>query len=76
MSTRLYSDRTTIRPNSNPTTSLPAGAAAQRGGPYAGTAALAALQAWVWSSSVVPKLTSTNFVHGVAGFVVLGSHWR
>jgi hypothetical protein len=65
----LSADRTTIRPRSNLTASLPAGAAAPRGGPYAGAAALAALQAWVWSSSLVPKLTSTTFVHGSAGFI-------
>ena len=72
MNSQISSHRTAIRPRSTATTSLPAGAAAQRGGPFAGTAALVSLQAWVWSSSVVPKLTSTTFVHGFAGFVAQG----
>ena len=74
MSTQLCSDRTATRPTTSLPSSLPAGAAAQRGGPYAVAAALAALQAWIWTSSVVPKLTSTTFVHGLGvlgGFVTL-----
>jgi hypothetical protein len=44
-------------------------AARVRSGPSAGLVALVALQAWVWTASALPKLTSRTFLIGFARFV-------
>lgn len=41
----------------------------EMGPPRGGLVALLYLQAWVWTASVLPKITSTAFVSGFAGFV-------